>query len=300
MGTSSPIHDARAGKKIYGRGRGIAPTPDHSRPDFPMTPLAESRVLQPIPGWCFLLLAGAAFLAGLVDAIGGGGGLISLPALLAAGLPPASAIGTNKGQAIFGAVSSFASFWRRGGIDRQRAPLGFAAGFAGSCIGALALMAMRPEPLRPVVIALLIVATVAMLAGRRQMAASRPWLAEGAARSVALAAIALVLGAYDGFFGPGTGSMLILSFVIVFGDSLTRASGNAKVVNLASNLAAFLLFAQRGTILWTVALPMAAANAIGATVGARLALRRGDRLVRWVVLLVVLGVVVKLSRDLAR
>ena len=109
-----------------------------------------------------------------------------------------------------------------------------------------------------------------------------------------------MLGAYDGFFGPGTGSMLILAFVLVFGDSLTRASGNAKVVNLASNLAAFLLFARRGTILWTIALPMAAANAIGAAVGARLALRRGDRLVRWVVLVVVLAVVVKLSRDLAR
>jgi uncharacterized membrane protein YfcA len=254
-----------------------------------MTPLIEIR------------LAGAAFLAGLVDAIGGGGGLISLPALLAAGLPPASAIGTNKGQAIFGAVSSFVSFWRRGGIDRRRATLGFAAGFAGSCMGAVALMAMRPEPLRPVVIALLMVATVVMLAGRRQLAAPRAWIGEvGAGRTLALAGIALVLGAYDGFFGPGTGSMLILAFVIVFGDSLTRASGNAKVVNLASNLAAFLLFARRGTIVWPIALPMAAANAIGAAVGARLALERGDRLVRWVVLAVVLGVVVKLSRDLAR
>ncbi len=248
-----------------------------------------------------ILLAGAAFLAGLVDAIGGGGGLISLPALLAAGLPPASAIATNKGQAIFGAVSSFASFWRRGGIDRGRAPLGFVAGFAGSCIGALALMAMRPEPLRPVVIGLLIVATVVMLAGRRQMAAPHAWIGQDStARTFALVAIGLGLGAYDGFFGPGTGSILILAFVLVFGDSLTRASGNAKVVNLASNLAAFLLFAQRGTILWAVALPMAAANAVGAAVGARLALRRGDRLVRWVVLAVVLGVVVKLSRDLAR
>jgi len=248
-----------------------------------------------------ILLAGAAFLAGLVDAIGGGGGLISLPALLAAGLPPASAIATNKGQAIFGAVSSFVSFWRRGGIDRGRAPLGFVAGFAGSCIGALALIAMRPEPLRPVVIGLLLVATVLMLAGRRQMAAPRAWIGEASAgRTFALVAIGLVLGAYDGFFGPGTGSILILAFVLVFGDSLTRASGNAKVVNLASNLAAFLLFAQRGTILWAVALPMAAANAVGAAVGARLALRRGDRLVRWVVLAVVLGVVVKLSRDLAR
>ena len=163
-------------------------------------------------------------------------------------------------------------------------------------------MAMRPEPLRPVVIALLIVATVVMLASRgnrwRHRARGSP--KPGAGRTIALAAIALVLGAYDGFFGPGTGSMLILSFVIVFGDSLTRASGNAKVVNLASNLAAFLLFAQRGTIQWKIALPMAAANAIGAAVGARLALRRGDRLVRWVVLAMVIAVVVKLSRDLAR
>jgi len=262
-----------------------------------MTPLADPHLANTVQN---LLLAGAAFLAGLVDAIGGGGGLISLPALLAVGLPPASAIATNKGQAIFGAVSSFVSFWRRGGIDRQRAPLGFLAGFAGSCLGVAALMTMRPEPLRPLVIALLIVATVVMLAGQRQVSAPRAWLGEpGAARTAALAALALVLGAYDGFFGPGTGSMLILSFVIVFGDSLTRASGNAKVVNLASNLAAFLLFAQRGTILWTIALPMAAANAIGAAIGARLALRRGDRLVRWVVLVVVLGVVVKLSRDLA-
>jgi uncharacterized membrane protein YfcA len=254
-----------------------------------MTPLTE------------ILLAGAAFLAGLVDAIGGGGGLISLPALLAAGLPPASAIATNKGQAIFGAVSSFTSFWRRGGIDRARAPVGFVAGFAGSCAGAGALMAMRPEPLRPVVIALLIVATIVMLAGRRQMETPRAWIGPGStARAFALVMVGLVLGAYDGFFGPGTGSMLILAFVILFGDSLTRASGNAKVVNLASNLAAFLLFARLGTILWTVVLPMAGANAIGAAVGARLALRRGDRLVRWVVLAVVLGVVVKLSRDLAR
>ena len=108
-----------------------------------MTPLADPHLANTVQN---LLLAGAAFLAGLVDAIGGGGGLISLPALLAVGLPPASAIATNKGQAIFGAVSSFVSFWRRGGIDRQRAPLGFLAGFAGSCFGAAALMTMRPEP----------------------------------------------------------------------------------------------------------------------------------------------------------
>ncbi len=251
-----------------------------------------------------LLLAveiAAAFLAGLVDAIGGGGGLVSLPALLAAGLPPPIAIATNKGQAIFGAMASFATFWRRGGVERATAPLGFVAGFAGSCLGALALLAMRPEPLRPAVIALLLVSAVMVLIGRARLPPPRATRRlDGWPGAIALAAIALTLGAYDGFFGPGTGSMLIIAFAVVFGDSLTRASGNAKVVNLASNLAAFLMFARRGTIVWSIALPMAAGNILGAALGARLALARGDRLVRWVVLVVVLAVVIKLSLDLAR
>jgi uncharacterized membrane protein YfcA len=247
-----------------------------------------------------VLLAGAAFLAGLVDAIGGGGGLVSLPALLAAGLPPAVALATNKGQAIFGALSSFASFWRRGGLDRRRAPLGFAAGFVGSCLGVRALLAMRPEPLRPVVMALLIVAAAVVLAGRGRTPPPRPRAALGGWRGgAALVAIALGLGAYDGFFGPGAGSMLIVAFTLVFGDTLTRASGNAKVVNLASNCAAFLLFAWRGTILWPIALPMAAANGLGAALGAHLAIKRGDKLVRAVVLAVVTAVVIKLALDLA-
>ena len=258
-------------------------------------------------------LAAAAFLAGFVDAIGGGGGLVSLPALLAAGLSPGVALATNKGQAIFGAISSFVSYGRRGGIDRARAPIGFIAGFIGSCGGALALMAMRPEPLRPVVIGLLILAAVIVLLvrpaqrppmigaqSRRTETGTETETATGWRGGAALGAIGLGLGAYDGFFGPGAGSMLIIAFAVVFGDSLTRASGNAKVVNLASNLAAFLLFARRGTILWHLALPMAGANALGAAVGARVALRHGDRLVRAVVLAVVTAVVIKLSLDLAR
>src|SRR5205085_7672596 len=117
-----------------------------------------------------------------------------------------------------------------------------------------------------------------VLFGRARLAAVPPGralvpaAAGGARGGLALAAIALGLGAYDGFFGPGTGSMLIIAFALCFGDSLTRASGNAKVVNLASNLAAFLTFARRGTIVWSIALPMAVANILGASLGARLAL----------------------------
>jgi len=251
-----------------------------------------------IPTLTIALLCAAAFGAGLVDAIAGGGGLVTLPALLAAGLPVPLALGTNKGQAVFGAVTSAASFWGRRALDRERALLGFAAGFAGSWLGARAMLAVPARPLRVVVIVLLLVA-VAVVVLRRNVQPRPHSFGPGQARA-ALIAIALVLGAYDGFFGPGTGSMLVIAFATVFGDSLTRASGNAKIVNLASNLAAFTLFASRGTILWRVALPMAVANAAGAATGAHLAVRNGDRLVRGVVVVVVLAVAIKLAVDLLR
>jgi uncharacterized protein len=246
----------------------------------------------------FALLIASAFAAGLVDAIAGGGGLVTLPALLAAGLPPHLALGTNKGQAVFGAFTSAASFWRRRSLDRDRAALGFAAGFVGSVIGARGVLAIPLAPLRGIMMALLLAAAAVVLARRNVV--PRPHALSPVQARAALVGIALGLGAYDGFFGPGTGSMLVVAFATVFGDSLTRASGNAKIVNLASNLAAFTLFAAHGAILWRLALPMAAANALGAATGAHLAVRNGDRLVRGVVLVVVLAVVVKLAVDLAR
>lgn len=244
------------------------------------------------------LLALAAFGAGLIDSIAGGGGMISLPSLLAAGVPPHLALGTNKGQAVFGATASAISFWRRGLVDRPRALPGFVAGFAGALVGAHIVLGVSPATLRVAVIVLLLGASIVVLT-RRGAAALMPKVTGPVAARAALIAICFALGAYDGFFGPGTGSLLVIAFATVFGDALTRASGNAKIVNLASNLAAMLLFASRGTILWRVSLPMAAANALGATVGARLAIRRGDGLVRGVVLLVVLAVVAKLSIDLS-
>ena len=240
-----------------------------------------------------VLLVVAAFAAGVVDAIAGGGGLLTVPSLLAAGLPVQVALATNKGQACFGAVSSFASFYARDGIDRPRAPLGFLCGFVGSLAGAAALLLVASAPLKPVVLVLLVLAA-AFVAWPRKPSSGTPrrWA------MAALGPLAFVFGFYDGFFGPGVGSMLIVMFVMVFGDTLTRASGNAKVVNLASNLAALLLFASRGAVLWKIALPMAAGNAAGAFVGARLAVKRGDPFVRVVVLLVVAALCVKIAWDL--
>jgi len=242
------------------------------------------------------LLAATAFVAGLVDAIAGGGGLFTVPALLALGLPPGVALATNKGQAAPGAVSSFVTYFRRGAIDRSRAPLGFAFGFCGSLLGAKLLLTIPSAPLRPLIVVLLLFAlSVLLLRSRipaRRTPLSRPKLV--------LVLVALTLGAYDGFFGPGTGSLLIVLFVTLFGDSPLYASGNAKVVNLGSNLAAFLFFAGRSAIVWQLALPMAGANVLGARLGAHLALRQGDRFVRAAVTVVVLACVGKVLFDVAQ
>ena len=242
-----------------------------------------------------LLAPASAFVAGLVDAIAGGGGLITLPALLAVGLPPHVALGTNKGQAVFGAASSLTTYWHKKEIDTRRARASFPLAALGSAAGALLVLLIRPEPLRPIVIALLLLAAGVVFARGRVVGEPRKLVHPMRAATL----LALALGLYDGFFGPGVGSLLIVAFAMVFGDTLTRASANAKVNNFASNVAAVAIFASRGTILWEVALPMALANAVGATVGARLAVRRGEPLVRVMVLVVVAALLAKLLVDWA-
>ncbi len=245
------------------------------------------------PDQTLAVLGGVGFAAGFVDSIAGGGGLLTVPALLACGLSPHATLATNKAQAVFGAASSVTSFWRRNALQKSRAPLAFALGFLGSLTGAYLVTLAKPEPLRPVVLVLLAIAAIIVMIPRdhlKPLNLARPELC--------YAGVALVLGAYDGFFGPGVGSMLIVANVLVFGDTLTYASGNAKVVNFASNLAALLLFLFRGDIHWKLALVMAVCNVVGAQVGSRLAIARGDKLVRVVVLVVVFALIVKMGISL--
>ncbi|HEY3355621.1 MAG TPA: TSUP family transporter [Polyangia bacterium] len=241
------------------------------------------------------LLTLAAFVAGTVDAIGGGGGLITLPALLFAGLPPHAALATNKGGSVFGSASALATYWRLGQVDRPRVAVTFPLGLLGAFAGAAAVMAVSPAVLRPLVIGLLALAA-ALLVVRRP--AERAGGLSPRRRLVA-ALLALVIGAYDGFFGPGTGTFLIIGFVLC-GATLPSATADAKVVNFASNLASAVLFAHHGEVLWSVALPMAAGQLVGGVVGARLAVRGGATLIRTVVLVVVAALIVKLGWDVSR
>ena len=243
------------------------------------------------------LLAFAAFAAGFVDAIAGGGGLLTVPALSSAGLPAHWVLGTNKGQAVFGAVTSLVSFWKKGELARDRVLLGLTLGFSGSVLGALLVLVVPPEPLRPMLGVLLLVALALVLLarvfrsrkGKEKASANTP-----RATAWRFGVIAVAMGAYDGFFGPGTGSLLIAAFVVFMGDGETRASGNAKIVNFASNCAALTIFALNGKVIWSVSLPMALANVAGAWLGARSVFRGGDKLVRAVLVLVVLALSAKI------
>jgi uncharacterized membrane protein YfcA len=235
-------------------------------------------------------LVGVAFVAGFVDAIAGGGGLITVPALLATGLSPHLVLGTNKGQSMFGTAAALTRYARAGLLEKKPAVRLFLLGFCGACLGTTIAVWLRPEVLRPVVLALLFAVTPLVFV--------RPKASQLSPRLMRIGpvALALVIGAYDGFFGPGTGTLLLLGFVAL-GSSLLNASAEAKVVNLASNLAAFTVFALKGFVLFKVALPMGLAQLTGGHLGARAALRGGDRIVRGVLVVVVLALLVKLGHD---
>lgn len=245
-----------------------------------------------------VLLAITAFFAGTVDAIAGGGGLITLPALLAAGLPPHVALGTNKGQSVWGSGAALVAFWRAGRVDKKQAAIAFPLGLLGAVLGAGLVLLVDREALRPIVIGLLIAAAT-LLVIKKPSRDEDDIPPEKRARYLAIAAaLAFVIGGYDGFFGPGTGTFLIVGFVALCGKSMTRATADAKVVNFASNLASVSAFGIAGTVAWKIALPMAVGQLAGGIVGARLAIKGGTKLIRMMVLVVSGALVAKLLWDL--
>jgi uncharacterized membrane protein YfcA len=239
----------------------------------------------------------AALIAGTLDAIAGGGGLITVPALLNVMPLDAThlALGTNKGQAVFGSGSALAKYAHAGLIHPGRAVPAFFLGLSGSLVGAQLALHIPPAKLKPVVVVLLFLVAVYLTFRPKPSPTDAPIRP----RPIAGAVAAFLIGAYDGFIGPGTGTFLIIAFVALLGDSLAKASANAKVVNFASNLAALGAFAWQGKVVWAFALPMAVAQVIGGVIGAHYAVRVGDTLVRRVVLVVSIGLILKVSYDIA-
>ncbi|MGL6209355.1 MAG: TSUP family transporter [Paracoccaceae bacterium] len=219
----------------------------------------------------------AAFLAGFVDAIAGGGGLITLPVLLLAGATPLEALATNKLQGTFGAGAAAASYARAGQVDLLRqAGMAGIAGFAGG-LGAVIAHLVPLEVLRVIMPVVLIAVAVFF--------AMKPGLTDAdrlERLSPGVFAVTLVplVAAYDGVFGPGAGAFYMLGFVMLAGFGVLKAVAHTKLLNFASNLGALAVFAASGGVWWGMGLAMAAAQVAGASLGATVAMRRGARLIK--------------------
>ena len=249
-----------------------------------------------------LALCAFAFLAGFVDSVVGGGGLVQLPALLILlppGTPAADVFGTNKLVGISGTAAAAWNFSRHVGIDWRATLPAAAAGLVFSVLGARTLTHLDPAVLRPMVLVLLVAVAIYTFARKDFGSLHAPRLSLSQKQWVGLG-VGAAIGFYDGFFGPGTGSFLIFIFIGGFGFNFLSASAAAKVVNTATNLSTVVYFILTDHVLYRLALPMAACNMLGSLVGTRLAILRGSRFVRLFFLAVVSAIICKLAYDLTR
>lgn len=246
----------------------------------------------------WLILLPAAFLAGLVDAVVGGGGLIQIPALFAA-LPeasPATVFGCNKMSSICGTFSATLRYLKRVQVPWRITLPAAGTAFVFSFLGAMCVALLPKEWTRPLVLVLLVIVALYTFV-RRDFGAEDKNLNHGRHHLAGALLLGAGIGFYDGFFGPGTGSFLLFLFVRFFGLDFLRATSAAKVVNLSTNAAALLYFGPTGHVLWVLALSMALCNIAGAQVGSLMALKHGSRFVRKLFLLVVAVLIVKFAWD---
>jgi len=239
----------------------------------------------------YALLFAAGLSGGFIDAIAGGGGLITVPTLLGVGLPPQLALGTNKAQSSCGTIIAVTRYARAGLVGWREVRLAASLAFLGSMAGAWTLTLIGNDALRQV-IPWMLLAVVIYVALSPRLGAQATKARLGATLFGWL--FGLTLGFYDGFFGPGTGAFWILGLVTLLGQELTRANAFTKVVNLASNLGSLLVFAGHGQVAPWVALAMIGGQLLGARLGSGLVLKHGAGLIRGVFLAVVLALVLKL------
>lgn len=253
------------------------------------------------PTWLLAALCGFAFLAGFIDAVVGGGGLIQVPALMI--LVPEASIatlfGTNKCVSVWGTSAAAWHYARHVELDWHTLGATALAALLLGYVGAAAVSHLDPTLLRPLILVVLVLVLIWTLWRKDFGALHAPRLRPTTQVFAGLTAGSLI-GFYDGFFGPGTGSFLVLAFVALFGFSFLHASASAKFVNVVTNLAAIAWFVPHGHWLPGLVLPMAACNLAGGLIGARLAVARGSGFVRGMFLLVVSLLVLRLGWDLYR
>lgn len=241
--------------------------------------------------WVLAGLALAGFLAGFIDAVAGGGGLIALPALLLAGVPPSMALGTLKLQATFGSFSATHTFVRQGAVNPRRMRALMLIVFLAAILGAITVQSVDPSFLKSLVPMLLMAIAVYLIFTRGVGARpSRPRMRPGAFNAV----FGGSLGFYDGFFGPGAGTFWAIAFVLGQGKDLVDATAQTKLVNFVSNVGALITFILGGAVLWQVGIVMGLGQLLGGRLGARMVIRRGVGLVRPLVAIMSLAVTARI------
>lgn len=246
----------------------------------------------------YLLICPLLFLAGLVDSVAGGGGLISLPAYLVAGLPPHYATATNKCSSTFGTLLATVRYLKHGHFHRASGALSVACALIGSWLGARLNLILPERVLYWFLLAALPVIALVILFKKELGQTDRTDRYPKGGLLLRVGIIALAIGCYDGFFGPGTGTFLMLALTGLCGFDLLTASGNTKIINLSSNLAAFVTFALSGNILWSLGIPAALCNIAGNYVGSGLALKKGATIIRPMFLVVLTLLLVTVIYDL--
>ena len=227
----------------------------------------------------YLVGIAAAFAGGFIDSIAGGGGLITMPALLLSGVPPHQSLGINKVSACLGTCVALGNFARSKLVLWRVAMAGIAFSLIGSWAGSRLALLLDAAVLGKVLVALLPIGMCATLLPKKERKQA-PLPHSGPRFWIPVALVCLVMGGYDGFFGPGTGSFLILAFHWILRMGLMQASATSKVLNLASNFAGAVVFILNGVVVWSLALPMAAASCLGNWLGSRMAIRVGPAAVR--------------------
>ncbi len=243
----------------------------------------------------YALVLPMVFLAAIVDSIGGGGGLISLPAYTLAGLSYDDASGTNKFSAMFGSLAATVRYFRSGKLMVLPSLAAALMALPGSYLGTRLAMAIGNERMSLFMLFALPAVAVAVIFKKKTPTAPKPMTKP---RLLACAGIGFVVGGYDGFFGPGTGTFLIILFTWVAGMDMVTAAGTAKPVNLASNLSSLITRIAAGQVLFALAIPAMFLSITGGYIGARLAVLRGARFIRYVMIFVILLIIVKLAIDL--
>lgn len=237
------------------------------------------------------LLFATGLSAGFVDSIAGGGGLIALPALLAVGLPPAVALGTNKFQGSFGTLSASYNFIRKGRVKLRECAFGILMTLLGAAAGTWTVQRLDPAFLTYLVPVLLLLVLIYTIFSGSVGDESRP---PRMGRRSFFTLFGLTLGFYDGFFGPGTGSFWTAGCCLFIGCSLTRAAGITRVMNFTSNIVSLILFIIGGHVLFGVGLCMATGQLIGARIGSGLAIQNGARFIRPIFITVVAVTIARL------